>query len=63
MWEIQRRLMGNQWENTSTDENGDPLTFNTEEEAKEELQELMQDLEDAGMDYDASDFKVEPIRG
>jgi len=41
--------------------NGSPHIFNSAAEAAKELAEHFEDLETAGMDYEASDYRIEAI--
>lgn len=40
---------------------GEPHTFNSETEAIAELEEHFADMDEAGMDYEPSDYRIEAI--
>jgi hypothetical protein len=40
---------------------GEPHTFNSETEAIAELEEHFSDMDNAGMDYEPSDYRIEAI--
>jgi hypothetical protein len=40
---------------------GKPHIFETEADAARELAEHFEDMDDAGMDYEPADYRIEPI--
>lgn len=60
-YEIQHWTLGDGWVNTSTDADGNPLTFETKEEAQAEIDELLAEhVEPDCTPYDADEFRVVP---
>lgn len=66
-WEVQH-LIGSDWENISHEDagidnpEGTPITFDTQEEALRDLDEHFDDLKDAGMEYDRSEWRVKGVQ-
>lgn len=61
---LHRTIKG--WRNVSSaeDESGvrSPLTFGTKDEAREELDELLQDMKEAGMSFSRSDYMIGMVK-
>ena len=62
-WELQTYTLCDGWINVSTDENGQPVQFETKSEADVELQALVHDMRDAVdagdlEDFDEADWRV-----
>ena len=60
-FEVQTRF-GDNWENvwTNTDENAveTPMLFNTAEEAEEEIEDFLEQMDLMEVDYDRDDYRI-----
>ena len=60
-YEVQTRF-GDNWENvwTNTDENAveTPMLFNTAEEAEEEIEDFLEQMDLMEVDYDRDDYRI-----
>lgn len=63
VWVIQTRLANDEWETvgevTEVDGSTHREEYKTKQEASNELKELFVDMDEAGMDYDKSDWRVQ----
>ena len=59
-YEVQTRFFRTEWENVWHD-NGELVHFATAEEAQEELDDLIEQMEIIGMDYDRDDYMIVPV--
>lgn len=61
-FEVQTYFGDDNWENvwTNTDENAveTPMLFNTAEEAQEEIEDHLAEMDIRGMDYDRDDYRI-----
>lgn len=64
-FEVQTYFGDDNWENvwTNTDENAVEtlMLFNTADEAQEEIDDLIEEMELQGMDYDIEDYRIMPV--
>ena len=59
-YEVQTRFGNDNWENVWHD--GEELTyFDTVEEALQEIDDLIEEMELQGMDYDIEDYRIMPV--
>jgi hypothetical protein len=59
-YEVQTSFGRGNWENVWHD--GEELTyFNSPEEAQEELEDMFEEMELVGMDYDRDDYRIMPV--
>lgn len=61
-WEVQCYTTCEGWINTTTGDNGEPVRFDSEVEAKAELKELLHDLKDAVDSGDMEDYDPQQWR-
>lgn len=68
-WEVQHYTLADGFINTSTDDDGKPITFDTEAEAIADMKSQLQDIRDAVKagdmvaEYDPSEFRVAKVGG
>ena len=64
-FEVQTYFGDDNWENvwTNTDENAveTPMLFNTAEEAEEEIEDHLAEMDIRSMDYDRDDYRIMPV--
>jgi hypothetical protein len=59
-YEVQTNFGNDNWENVWHD--GEELTyFDTVEEAQEEIDDMIEEMEEQGMDYDRDDYRIMPV--
>jgi len=58
-FEVQTRF-GDNWENVWHD-GEDTSYFESPEEAQEEIDDLIEEMEEQGMDYDRNDYRIVPV--
>ena len=56
-YEVQTRF-GDNWENVWHDDTTTLTYFDTVEEAQEEINDLIEEMELVGMDYDRDDYRI-----
>jgi hypothetical protein len=60
-WAIETRLCGGEWINPAS-EGEDDSSYATRAEAREELREHIKSMRDAGMDFNARDWRVGKVQ-
>lgn len=63
MYQIEHFTLCDGWINTSTDEHGEPVLFDTLQDAQNELESHWQDLQDAGMagSYSRDEWRIAEV--
>ena len=59
-YEVQTRF-GDDWENVWHDDTTTLTYFDTVEGAQEEIDDLIEEMELQGMDYDRDDYRIMPV--
>ena len=59
-FEVQTRF-GDNWENVWHDDTTTLTYFDTVEEALQEIDDLIEEMELQGMDYDRDDYRIMPV--
>ena len=59
-FEVQTRF-GDNWENVWHDDTTTLTYFNSPEEAQAEIDDLIEEMELVGMDYDIEDYRIMPV--
>ena len=60
-YEVQTRFGRGNWENVWHDDTTTLTYFNSPEEAQEEIDDLIEEMELQGMDYDIEDYRIMPV--
>ena len=60
-YEVQTNFGNDNWENVWHDDTTTLTYFNSPEEAQEEINDLIEEMELQGMDYDRDDYMIMPV--
>lgn len=64
---VQTRILGDTWENTWHDEDGEAQTFASYDSAREELEDFLRDMKEAhdhgriATEYQSDDYRIIPL--
>jgi hypothetical protein len=60
-YEVQTNFGNDNWENVWHDDTTTLTYFDTVEEALQEIDDLIEEMELQGMDYDIEDYRIMPV--
>lgn len=60
-YEVQTNFGRGNWENVWHDDDATLTYFDTVEEALQEIDDLIEEMELQGMDYDIEDYRIMPV--